>query len=44
MNPSRLSWKIISWLSDQIFNVNHLISMGYDISILEEQAPIHVAV
>jgi hypothetical protein len=28
MNPSRLSWKIISQLSEQIFNVNHLIFTG----------------
>ena len=34
MNPSRLSWKIISWLSDQIFNANHLIFTGYGISTL----------
>ena len=26
MDPSRLSWKITSWLSHQIFNANHLIS------------------
>ena len=35
MNPSRLSWKIILWLSDQIFNANHLIFMGYGISALD---------
>ena len=35
MNPSRLSWEIISWLSDEIFNANHLISTGYGISTLE---------
>ena len=34
MNPSRLSWKSISWLSDQIFNANHLIFTGYGISNL----------
>jgi hypothetical protein len=33
-NPSRLSWKIISWLSDQTFNANHLIFTGYGISTL----------
>ena len=34
MNPSRLSWKIISWLSYQIFNANRLIFTGYGISRL----------
>ena len=34
MNPSHLSWKIISWWSDHIFNVNHLIFTGYGISTL----------
>jgi len=34
MNPSHLSWKDISWLSDQICNANHLIFTGYDISTL----------
>ena len=34
MNPSRLSWKDISWLSYQIFNASHLIFTGYGISIL----------
>ena len=34
MNPSHLSWKIISWLVDWIFIVNHLNSTGYDISTL----------
>ena len=35
MNPSRLSWEIITWLSDQIFNVNHLIFTAYGISTLD---------
>ena len=35
MNPSRLSWKIISRLSDQMFNANHLIFTGYGISTLQ---------
>ena len=34
MNPSRLSWKIISRLSDQTFNANHLIFTGYGNSTL----------
>ena len=34
MNPSRLTWKIISWLPDQIYNANHLIFMGCGISTL----------
>ena len=34
MNPSCLSWKIISSSSDQIFNANHLIFTGYGISTL----------
>ena len=33
-NPSRLSWKIISRLVDQIFNADHLIFTGYGISTL----------
>ena len=33
MNPS-LFWKIISGLSDPIFNANHLIFTGYGISSL----------
>ena len=35
MNASRLSWKIISWLLDQIFNANHLTFTGYGISTLD---------
>jgi hypothetical protein len=38
INPSHLSWEIISWLSDQIFNANHLIFMGYGISTLAYQS------
>jgi hypothetical protein len=34
MNPSRLSWKINSWLSDEIFNAIHLIFTGYGTSTL----------
>ena len=44
MNPSHLSWKIISWLSDQIFNVNHLILMGYGISTLSMGSDCHSTV
>jgi hypothetical protein len=39
MNPSRLSWKIISGLSDRIFNANHLIFTGYGISTLTVSSP-----
>ena len=39
MNPSRLSWKIISQLLDQIFNANHLSFTGYGISTLEPVSP-----
>ena len=39
MNPSRLSWKIISRLLDQIFNSNHLIFTGYGISTLDRTNP-----
>ena len=35
-NPSRLSWKIIPRLSDQIFNANHLILTGYGIATLQD--------
>ena len=35
IRPSRLCWKIISWLLEQIFNAIHLIFTGYGISTLE---------
>jgi hypothetical protein len=35
ISPSRLSWKIISCLSDHIFNANHLLFTGVGISTLE---------
>ena len=41
MNPSHLSWKIIPWLLDQIFNANHLIFTGYGISALRMSTQSH---